>query len=155
MRYLLILLLTGCTTIETSVKPPADWPAMKMETRAPGFMKLQEKCGISPLAIALIQCYGITEVNFCERRCIVSLTETTKQATYSHAETLALCKNGTGTLSHEACHCLGYDHPQTTYFKDQWKDYKKMDYPIACRMRMGDENYLKLWPEHKVMPERQ
>jgi hypothetical protein len=76
--------------------------------------------------------FGCATPDFCVRRCNIYL-----QLDLPMIE------------AHERRHCAGFDHPGDDTMARAWADYKRMDGPGWCRFKMGDENYYRLWPEHR------
>ncbi len=115
---LVLWMVAGCSTIDRRVAPPADWPELRVVIHQKGFMGKAECNGMIG---------GCSVPDFCLRRCNIYL-----QVDLPFVE------------AHERAHCAGYDHPGDDTMKRAWADYKRMDGPGFCRMRMGDANYCRL-----------
>lgn len=91
---LIILLISGCSTIDKRTLPPSDWPRLQVVVHKSGFMKVRECDGMIG---------GCTIPDFCNKRCNVYL-----QIDVGVIET------------HERAHCAGYDHPGDDTMKALW-----------------------------------
>lgn len=101
-RFLVVLLLAGCTTIGHE-PPPADWPALRVQEDRLEVREMRDRCqryaGWHSVADAC------TEINFAENWCRIS---------YVYPENLA----------HERLHCAGRDHVGESTLRDAWARYK-------------------------------
>ena len=95
MRYLLLLLLTGCVTklvdIDYSVTPPADWPVLEERITRADVETVQRWCNM-PKAIRH-KAFNCAVVSFTYGLCMIYLSDNDPQ-----------------TLEHERAHCRGYSH---------------------------------------------
>ena len=110
MRYLLILLLAGCSTIDTHTAPPRDWPNLRIvEHRVPHNV-MRDRCakytawGSYPEACA--------EVNFAAMRCDI----------WFSADFPPLPE----WVEHERLHCSGHGHEgEENTLAVAWTRYKQ------------------------------
>ena len=105
MKWLAILLLAGCTTIDTSRPPAPDWPKLKETVHLVSPQVMGEECaklGVGGFGAIPFAC---TNVNFDTMTC------TTWLAYEANRE-------------HEHMHCLGYDHPGESAYHDYWQRWK-------------------------------
>lgn len=129
----LLLMFSGCASIDRERMPPADWPQLNIVVNRVNFFQMQEKCQISTAALVLFghHCYGLAEADFCTKTCTVTIA----------AESW---------LDHEKAHCVGYDHPGASTMSDAWETYKQTHGNHHCRFRLGQERYCKLHNDSEI-----
>ncbi len=112
MRFLALLLLTGCGSLISHNPPPSDWPQLRVVIHKGTQMQVQKKCVkyLSPfnavMSLGLVG--GCAEVNFRQKRCDIWVPHDVSQE----------------VLDHEMEHCKGKDHPTESTMKDAWERYK-------------------------------
>lgn len=108
MKYLLALLLTGCTTlattIDTSRAPPNDWPQLKVVVVKTDSAEVQRQCYATTAFVVA----GCTTANFLKATCYIYLST-----------------DNAAVIEHEKMHCLGYDHPGESTMRDWWEKWKR------------------------------
>ena len=95
MRYLLILLLTGCATtklvdIDYNTQPPADWPQLEERITYADIPTIRRWCNM-PKGM---RAYNCAVVSFRYGLCMIYLSD----------------QNDASALAHERAHCQGYSH---------------------------------------------
>lgn len=113
MRYLLLLLLTGCAAhmryvpIDYSRKPPADWPQLEQRVvYSKTIQELRDQCGASNEASG--KYLACSQLYFDAGLCMIYVGPQT----------------ATDVLEHEREHCRGYDHRGYSRGADAWDLYK-------------------------------
>lgn len=115
-----ILFVTGCSSLGNT--RPHDWPELKVSVHKSGFMKKEECNGTLG---------GCAYVEWCSRTCYVYLQIDSK-----------------AIEEHERGHCAGYDHDGDSTMADSWNRWKKdKDQQAFCKLRMGEANFCRVWPE--------
>jgi hypothetical protein len=105
-RYLPILLLAGCATMDLSHRP-SDFPVLReivMRTDAEG---IREHCKARPYNVMFGGTLACTRFDF-------------KAGTY----TIITMSDAAWLMQHEREHGAGYDHPGETQVRDSWEAYK-------------------------------
>lgn len=101
---LIVLLLSGCTTIGHQ-PPPADWPQLEVIKHRVSNVEMRDQCAryvTMPIACAI--------VTFWRNVCHIYLD----------------VDNTTDEIEeHEDMHCKGWDHMGETIFRDAWEAYKR------------------------------
>lgn len=98
MRYMLIVLLAGCTTtlrhaaMDYNNPPPADWPKLREHIYSIQHADLARYCKTSAENAA--KSVSCAVINFAVNTCSIYITE----------------KALPDSLQHEREHCLGYNH---------------------------------------------
>jgi len=125
MRYLCLLFLSACSTIDVSDPPPVDWPAMRIMRY---YGKIPEACGSSLLNYNI----ACAVPDFCAKTCNVYLRV-----------------DWAWVKEHEELHCKGYDHPKPDrqIMRTSWGEWKTGIGRDLCKVQMGMTNYCKKWPE--------
>lgn len=101
----LLIVLSGCSTIDRHTPPPAGWPDLTIyEHRVDGAV-MHARC--KPYVGFLMMPLACAEINFAARRCDVWLTP----------------DSSAFVREHELLHCAGYDHPGSTQLRDLWQLY--------------------------------
>lgn len=92
MRYLIVLLLSGCVMVKMdySYAPPADWPKLEEKLHYIEAIDFPKFCGKLPL---FKHADGCSVVNFEYEVCYIYLV-----------------KKDDELLEHERGHCRGFDH---------------------------------------------
>src|SRR5688572_4787843 len=102
MRYLIVLLLTGCALkpIEYAIAPPADWPMTREE------IAYLEPGTVPPMCAQYANhTNSCAVVNFRTGVCYIYLTS-----------------KDPALLEHERAHCRGYDHVgDTNRSRNAWE----------------------------------
>lgn len=111
MKKLVVLiaaLLSGCaiTPMDWGRQPPDDWPALKVRIIEVPKGEVAGHCRSASYAFATVP-RGCALVYFTRRECVIYVAEGYPEV-----------------LEHERGHCLGYDHPGETNFRDAWTRYK-------------------------------
>lgn len=99
-----LLVFGGCSTIDHTRPPSAEWPALK-ETVVVSEDAVRAHCKAHWIACAHVNLYKLT--------CII------------YTPSLA-----SWIMDHERAHCRGYDHPGETTFRDhfeQWRAWKESE----------------------------
>ena len=114
MRYLPLILLTGCTQltqIDYSVRPPYDWPKLTERVVYLDLLATQNYCRMTP-QMRKRGDFGCAQVNFREGTCTIYLSKQSAEA-----------------LEHERAHCAGYDHVgdagRSREAWERWKEHKR------------------------------
>lgn len=106
MRYLLILLLSGCATvIDLQSKPPNDWPELEVRVVRATQAEAIDACKLSVSFADVVR--GCAIANFYIGRCYIFLVS-----------------DDPSILEHEKLHCIGYDHPGESVMRDSWQKWK-------------------------------
>lgn len=124
-----LVFLPGCAGL--SQERPSDWPKLEVSYTYVDFVTMQRKCQIPLAASVLIQCFGYSEPDFCNKTCKVTLfTDLMRE--------------------HERGHCEeGRDHPNSTFLADKLAYYRKHG-RYECRFKLGQERYCKLHNDREI-----
>ena len=125
MRHsLFLLLLVGCTTIDSHDPPPLDFPSLKVVSH---YGKMPPECGGGGLMVNI----ACTVPDFCSKTC-----------------NIYYMVNLSWVKEHEELHCKGYDHPKPDWqpMRTSWENWKLDGRPL-CQIQMGYKNYCAKWPE--------
>ena len=103
LTWALALLLSGCSTIDYSRQPPADWPVLQ-ERIVHDFSMTQQCAGaLFPITVS----FGCALISFVNGTC-----------------TIYLASDAPEVLVHERAHCAGYDHVGASSARDAWVAFK-------------------------------
>lgn len=102
MRYLVLLLLTGCNNILLQPTGPIDWPRLQPVYHYASCERVRQEC--APVTNVV----GCAIPYFAYASCV-----------------MWLCSNSAWVREHEEAHCLeGRDHPGESTMRDSWERFK-------------------------------
>lgn len=113
MRYLIVLLLSGCATgklvaIDYNYPPPKDWPKLEEKVHYIESRDFEKFCGRVP---TFRHAHGCSIVHFGYEVCYIYLTNKDPEL-----------------LEHEKAHCAGYSHVgqggRAHQALERWKAHK-------------------------------
>ena len=114
MRGLLLwvlLLLSGCSIIDTHEKPLANWPQLKEFEHYVSAAEMRDVCSpaVSWLALGMVDACAWVHFNKCE--CHMWFNNDVPPST--------------AVVEHERLHCKGHDHIGSFALRDAWKTWDK------------------------------